>query len=296
MSSLIIIRNISVEYANAVAGLTYGFPAITSFLGFTHALSLKVGAAHGVTLTETGVIAHSVNVLASGQYEKLFHQTRNPLTKNAATAPFNEEGKMHMTVTLLIKCGGEIFGDAGADRLAGDVERLAAEMRLAGGTITSIENVQVMAFPDGSKAKRVVRSLLPGFALVDAPDYLTENGDQIGDWLDVAAIEYSAGEPIDGKAAWERVLRGTPGYLVPITIGFRAVSELHAPGVITESRDSRYPFAFVEPVHGVGEWKSPHRFTDLNQMLWRYETAPGYYICNQAAPALAEYDFDDIDY
>lgn len=296
MSSLIIIRNISVEYANAVAGLTYGFPAISSFLGFTHALSRKVTASHGVTLTDTGVIAHSVNVLASGQYEKLFHQTRNPLTKNAATAPFNEEGKMHMTVTLLIKCEGEIFGDAGAERLAGDVERLAAEMRLAGGTITGIEKVQVMAFPDGSKAKRVARSLLPGFALVDVPDYLTENGDHIGDWLDVAAIEYAAGDPVDSKAAWDRVPRGTPGYLVPIAVGFRAVSELHGPGVITESRDSRYPFAFVEAVHGVGKWESPHRITDLNLLLWRYESAPGYYLCTQAAPALAEYDFDDIDY
>ena len=39
MSNLIIIRNVQVEYANAQAGLTWGFPAITAFMGFAHALS-----------------------------------------------------------------------------------------------------------------------------------------------------------------------------------------------------------------------------------------------------------------
>jgi CRISPR-associated protein Csy2 len=39
MSSLILLRRVRVENANAIAGLTYGFPAITHFLGFSHALS-----------------------------------------------------------------------------------------------------------------------------------------------------------------------------------------------------------------------------------------------------------------
>jgi CRISPR-associated protein Csy2 len=34
MSSLILLRRMKVENANAIAGLTYGFPAITHFLGF----------------------------------------------------------------------------------------------------------------------------------------------------------------------------------------------------------------------------------------------------------------------
>ena len=36
MSSLILLRRVRVENANAIAGLTYGFPAITHFLGFSH--------------------------------------------------------------------------------------------------------------------------------------------------------------------------------------------------------------------------------------------------------------------
>ncbi|HHH1607741.1 TPA: type I-F CRISPR-associated protein Csy2, partial [Yersinia enterocolitica] len=39
MSYLIVLRHVQVENANAISGLTYGFPAMTHFLGYTHALS-----------------------------------------------------------------------------------------------------------------------------------------------------------------------------------------------------------------------------------------------------------------
>ena len=39
--SLFIIKNMHIEGANAIAGFTYGFPAITQFLGFVLALSRK---------------------------------------------------------------------------------------------------------------------------------------------------------------------------------------------------------------------------------------------------------------
>ena len=42
MSSLILLRRIKIENANTIAGLTYGFPAITHFMGFSHALSRKL--------------------------------------------------------------------------------------------------------------------------------------------------------------------------------------------------------------------------------------------------------------
>lgn len=48
MSSLILLRRLRVENANAIAGVTWGFPAITHFLGFTHALSRKLTQSHGL--------------------------------------------------------------------------------------------------------------------------------------------------------------------------------------------------------------------------------------------------------
>lgn len=115
MSHVIVLRHLQVENANAVAGLTYGFPAISHFLGYVHALSRKLQASHGLTLGGCGVICHrrQIHAHSSGR-DYQFALTRNPLTKEAKTAAFNEEGRMHMTVSLVIECAGEIAnGDIG---------------------------------------------------------------------------------------------------------------------------------------------------------------------------------------
>ena len=58
MKSLLILKNINVENANTIAGLTYGFPAITHFLGFVHALSRKLHQKSRVGLGGCAVIYH----------------------------------------------------------------------------------------------------------------------------------------------------------------------------------------------------------------------------------------------
>lgn len=50
MRSTLLLRHLKVENANAISGLTYGFPAISHFLGFTHALSRRLEQEHGLTL------------------------------------------------------------------------------------------------------------------------------------------------------------------------------------------------------------------------------------------------------
>ncbi|EGG9814457.1 type I-F CRISPR-associated protein Csy2 [Salmonella enterica] len=295
MSKLIILRGIHAEYANAVAGFTYGFPAITAFMGFTHALSRKL---EGLTLHETGVIAHRVNVLASGEYEKAFHLTRNPLGGNGEILAFNDEGKMHYTITLIIKAEGEIkHGDIGAQQLADELAELVPTMRIAGGHVTAIEQIRVMDYPEDEKAeRRLLYSLLPGFALVDRSQLLGD--DALTSWLETSALRHKAGEPDeDGKAEWERIKREHPGYLVPIMNGFRAVSKLYAPGEVARTRDPGKPFAFCEATHGIGEWISPHRFPRLAEILWRYESAPGWYRCTTETAEVEEIDiFADLNF
>ncbi|HBC0017996.1 TPA: type I-F CRISPR-associated protein Csy2 [Enterobacter hormaechei subsp. xiangfangensis] len=283
-------RNVRVEYANAVAGLTYGFPAVTQFLGFTHALSRKLEPLHAVTLHETAVIAHSVNVLASGAFEQSLHQTRNPYTKAGTPAPFNEEGKMHMTISLMIRVHGVIKGvDAGAAIVAESVKKLAGDMRLAGGRVCEIGNVRIIAEPEGKKLRGLMYSMLPGFVLTSAE---LEQEQPLTDFLNTAALRYTADEAGD----WARV-QGKPGYRVPLNVGFRAISPLYAAGTVEESRAQHNPFAFVEPVHVAGEWKSPHRVRDLNEILWRYETTEGYYLCRTApavAPTATDFDLTNL--
>ena len=92
MSSIILLRHVRVENANAIAGLTYGFPAITHFLGFTHAVSRIVSDTWGLSLTGCAVISHEHQIHAhSSGRDYQFALTRNPLTREGKTAPFNEE-------------------------------------------------------------------------------------------------------------------------------------------------------------------------------------------------------------
>ncbi|WP_205620248.1 type I-F CRISPR-associated protein Csy2 [Salinivibrio socompensis] len=62
MAQYLLLKHIEVQNANAIAGLTYGFPAITHFLGFAHALSRQLPDALGLRLGGVTVVSHKNNV------------------------------------------------------------------------------------------------------------------------------------------------------------------------------------------------------------------------------------------
>ena len=294
---LIILRRLRVENANAIAGLTWGFPAITHFLGFTHALSRKLEQSYGLSLAGCGVICHhqQVHAYTSGR-DYQFALTRNPLTKEAKTASFNEEGRMHMTVSLLLQCEGVIEGgEQGAAALEQHLFTLCQMQRLAGGMIKQLERVQVISWPEEEQVvRRVMRRLLPGFALLDRSPLLVEHFNRIRQknpeaemldaWLDFASLKMQAvsekEDPQPGdEASWQYQPKPGGGFLVPLMIGYRAISPLLDAGSVANSRDAETPFCFAEAIYGVGEWRSPHRITRLNELIWRYKYQDEQYLC-----------------
>ncbi|MEW5288936.1 type I-F CRISPR-associated protein Csy2 [Erwinia papayae] len=314
MRTLILLRHLRVENANAVAGLTWGFPAISHFLGYTHALSRRLQQSHGLSLDNCAVICHQhqLHAYSSGR-DFFFSLTRNPLTREAKTAAFNEEGRMHMTVSLLIECQGMIAnGRDGAKALEAHLQTLCVSQRLAGGTIISMSQARVMPWPvEQSALRRVLYPLLPGFALVDRSAYLAEHYqalkqenpqvEMIDAWLDFAALKMSASAPDresntseETSARWRYVPRPQPGWLVPIQTGWKSVSPLFPAGEVEKSRDPTLPFCFVEAIYGTGEWRSLHRITDLETLLWRYDYHDGLYRCCSVSSAPDDtYEFID---
>ncbi|MEC5344363.1 type I-F CRISPR-associated protein Csy2 [Brenneria populi] len=315
MSSLIILRHVRVENANAIAGLTYGFPAITHFLGYTHALSRRLRQSHRLTLHGCGVICHQQQIHAYGSsWERVFALTRNPLTKEAKTAAFNEEGRMHMTVSLLIECRGAIAdGDEGARVLAERLSTLCVNQRLAGGIITEIGKIDVMTFPSNeAQTRNVMRRLLPGYVLLDRRELLKNHFEQlkranpdaemIDAWLDFSALKMAAAEDnpnVDSEQVdWRYLPKPAPGYLVPLMTGYRAISPLYAAGEVDKTRDATTPFCFAESIYGIGEWRGAHRIDDLQAVLWHYDYHEGWYQCCSKRAAVPEtYDdqFNDDD-
>ena len=83
MSQYILIDHIKVQDANEVAGFTWGFPAITNFLGFKHNLSRKLCSEKDymdISLKGCAVVAHEykVHTYWAKKDGYRFVQTRNP--------------------------------------------------------------------------------------------------------------------------------------------------------------------------------------------------------------------------
>lgn len=207
MSQYILINKLKVQNANAIAGFTWGFPAITHFLGYTHNIARKLGKISefsGISLSGCAVIAHEHHVHAYGKYDAEFTQSRNPpyLTSHdkSSTPPIIEEGKMNMTVSLLIGCDGNIGNKK--DSLIYWLKNVCLIQRLAGGTVIN-EDIIIDIFSDEIKNLRLIkRMLLPGFVLMDRSDFLQEHYETLckstpdteilDAWMDFSALKKSA--------------------------------------------------------------------------------------------------------
>jgi CRISPR-associated protein Csy2 len=319
MKHLLLLKHLKVENANAISGMTWGFPSPTNFLGFAHALSRKCQAKWGVqaSLGGVGIICHNhqVHTQRPSGFEHVFALSRNPLTKDGNTAPFNEEGRMHMTVSLLVECEFDPLTLALGDDLPEQrIRQFEARIldwlvtqRLAGGIITQTGRIRYLQLDESSDdGQRVFRRemlrLIPGFVLLDRSDLLAQHhqvqqqqnpdAELLDSWLDFVALCYQpeptgleGGEtptPGETKAEWNiKPKPGTgKGYLVPLAVGYQAISELYDAGRVSRARDNSVPFRFVESAYSIGEWCSPHRLRSPEDLLWQYRYSGDAYLCD----------------
>lgn len=304
VNQYLILKNIRISNANAIAGFTYGFPAVTHFLGFVHALSRKLQQSHGIRLDDVGIMCHQHQVHAYREttYEPYsFALTRNPLTKEGKTAPINEEGRMHLTVSLVIKAQGmNTVSEQSEHDQCQAIKALAEKHKLAGGRITSIDRCY-LAKSDCHKA--ILRPLLPGFLLVERSDLLAEkhaqHANQLDNWLDFSALKFEATDKLisgdEDKVEWLPVAK-PKGYLVPIQIGYKKIAPTYNAGEVANMRDSETPVSFVEAVHSIGEWiGAPSRLDSLQQILWQYHYQNPFYVCRIQQPIEIDTDEDETE-
>lgn len=321
----LVLKNIQVSNANAISGFTWGFPAVSHFLGYVHALSRKTQQSeYGFTLGACAIVCHQhqVHAYRDNPYEPFaFALTRNPLTKEGNTAPIVEEGRMHLTVSLVIECEG-------IDRVTEQselaqlefIKGLAERHKLAGGRISAIGKCYFSKEKDTS----ILRRLLPGFVLIDRSDYLAQSPilDKDGEdknkpqqsaalqnWLDFSALKYRAtNEPLSIKEEkneqdkenlnvnWAQIRSPFEGFLVPLQIGYKKIAPTYNPGEVAHARDNETPVSFVEAIYSVGEWiGSPSRLDSIEQALWQHHYASPYYVCHTQSRLAADVEPHDID-
>jgi len=219
----------------------------------------------------------------------VFALSRNPLTKEAKTASFVEEGRVNMTVSVLIGIEKANFGNQ-QQPMEEAIQQLVPMLRLAGGTITQLTKARLVTLKDDEQQKQQqvnfwMRTLLPGHTLVARPQLLAEHSHKFGSqtnqelsaWLDNSTIHINPDKSI--------TKRDYSGWIKPIVVGYRGISELYQPGEVAKSRDQHTPVRFVEYAYSLGEWLSPHRINQLEQIMWQYSSNPdeaesGWYLCH----------------
>lgn len=322
MSQYLVLSHIDIQNANSIAGLTWGFPAITHFLGFTHALNRKLSShfegEYESELTGCAVISHTFKnkVYQPKKYADFeFLQSKNPpvLAKHkSASPPIIEEGKMNLTVSLVIELDKSlVLTTEEINKFEKMILATCYSMRLAGGTILNIKQAKLLSASTQEQHITMLRKIkcltMPGFVLLDRSDYLqnyyqsllarhiadknTSDEPQLLDaWLGFVALKSKAvpqlsedqSEPDESTPAnWEYVAKPNPGYLLPLMTGYKAISELYDAGTVLNTRNEMTPSRFVEAIHSIGEWKGIHSLQAINDVIWRYEHDDQWYLCKQ---------------
>lgn len=307
---LLVIPRLRVQNANAISSpLTHGFPSMTAFLGLMWALERKLMQTDSFELMcdGIGVICHDYQEQVSDSgYHKTFHLTRNPLIqrvqrkfidKNGQIKPptILEEGRIHLDISLVFKVRFDLSLDEWREKYLQLVVDTLMTMRIAGGSILPMKNPGLKRYQsqilDVSDFHKVRRQLMPGFALIERTDLLnsrldelrTENPQATGldAWLSLSRINWRYQPDEEGnKGTWQHDRAGL-GWVVPIPVGYGALSELYEPGAVANARDQTTPFRFVESLYSIGQWVAPYRLSSPEQMLWYVDSQPdkGLYRC-----------------
>ena len=304
----LVLPRLRVQNANAISSpMTWGFPAITAFLGLMTALERRLGRDAGIALDGVGVVCHAFEPqVSAGGYTRSFALTRNPVGHDGSTSAIVEEGRAHLELTLVFQArvASPLLDAAARSDLVHRVAEQVAGMRVAGGSVLPHladtpsgphrrpvpELVLTPANEEAARKafRRIARRCLPGFALVSRHDLLearhTElqatapGASRLDAWLDLSRWNHravlptrpdGAEPPASGAAqAAEWQPDARPGWIVPIPVGFAALAPLHEPGTVGGARDPRVPFRFVESVYSIGQWLSPHRLREPAELFW----------------------------
>ena len=293
MKNILLIPRITVLNANALSSpYTIGFPAMTAWLGATHALERslrKMDGYENVRLTSMAVVCHKIDLQThrgDGDYVHSIIGTGNPLDKTGKRSPFIEEARCHLSVSLVVEYEGLGFSDR--DEFTAAVGHIFRRMKLAGGDILDFKPVEHLEVDDDASQRALLRRLMPGHCLIERRDLMlqgmAEGQDAIDALLDYLKVTHQSAVDEHGKVEWTSS-RKSKGWIVPIATGFHGISE---PGKAQNQRDPDTPHRFAESVVTLGEFVMPYRIQDLDHMLWKYHTdqESNLYLCQQNKPII----------
>lgn len=292
MKKLLIIPRIKIQNANALSSpYTIGFPAITAWLGFMHALQRKLNKRNleDLKFDSIAVISHKFKLhthKGSGSYDYSIISTSNPLKKDGGRPSTIEEARCHLTVSLVIEYS-DIDQDE-AEKMAEFVNRLLHQMKIASGDVLNFQQPFLRKINLEQETRKLTAQLMPGFCLVEREDLMQSSNDK--DSMDILLDNLKSTsscekviENDDEKIIWTKPIRKEKGWIVPIATGFYGISDLTK---VKHQRDTTTQHRFAESIVTLGEFVMPYRITNLDNMLWQYsvDIDNNLYLCKQNKP------------
>ena len=294
MSYILLVPRIQIHNANALSSpYTIGFPSMTAWMGAVHALQRSVQSSglddvEGIQFSAVSIISHHMNLHSyqgEGDYIQSLISTGNPLKKDGKKPSFIEEARCDLTISLIIECS-DVPGMFEFDELIAFIDKqIASKMKLAGGDIIQSQPCQIIeVYEDEEEGlQQLVRSVMPGYALIERKDlmqtYMAQNGNALDALLQGLTLHYNCTEDENGKVEWgKKGMRNQKGWIVPMSVGFQGLTD---PRTAMDQRDETTLHRFAESIVTLGEFKMPHRFDSLDEMLWKthYYADKNLYLC-----------------
>ncbi|OXX33729.1 type I-F CRISPR-associated protein Csy2 [Vibrio sp. V09_P4A23P171] len=286
--NVLILPHLKIHNANALSSpFTIGFPAMTAWLGFVHALERKLSQAglSDLMLHSAAVVSHRCDVQThkgEGDYVHSIIGTGNPLDKDGSRSAFIEEARCHLDVSLVIEWSGndEELQQLGFTQ---QLQAVIATMKVAGGDVLSFGKPSIKSVITEENTAQVLRQLMPGYVLIERRDLMIEAMQQGDDAIDALlgylTVHHHCEQLEDQSVVWHSQ-RKTSGWIVPIATGFQGISPL---GEAKNQRDPLVPHRFAESVVTLGEFVMAHKIKHLDDILWQYhpDLENDLYLCQQ---------------
>lgn len=291
----LLFKKVVIVGANTISSpLTYGFPAITGFLGCFHAMSRKMADDKELSNFSLGGVLLACHDCQPQMYRPnsysnyTFNQTRNPIKRDGKTASIIEEGKCRLVMTFVVEIlGEETLTIEQQSTVIQKTTQWLWQQRMAGGSVQSMARFDAVQHLDVDDIDTVVPQLLPAFVLMDAQDDFSEIIDNVQQdnpdatpldaLIDVCALHHIPEEQKGGDIKWLTTSRKTGhGWLVPMPIGYQGISDLYDAGAMQNVRNPEYSSQYVEAIYSLGKWVYPQRLNnvggenDIANAFWRY--------------------------
>lgn len=273
--NVLILPHLKIHNANALSSpFTIGFPAMTAWLGFVHALERKLSQAglSDLMLHSAAVVSHRCDVQThkgEGDFVHSIIGTGNPLDKDGSRSAFIEEARCHLDVSLVIEWSGN-EEQVQQPEFTLQLQAVIATMKVAGGDVLSFGKPSVKSVITQEDTAQVLRQLMPGYVLIERRDLMIDAMQQGDDAIDALlgylTVDHHCEQLEDQSVAWHSQ-RKTSGWIVPIATGFQGISPL---GEAKNQRDPSVPHRFAESVVTLGEFVMAHKIKHLEDILWQY--------------------------